>query len=715
MRAALALVLLIVLFNWKLVLSDQYTWLDSPDLANMEAPRLQFQASEWKAGRVPLWDPYHWSGQPALGQMTGAAAPLNLPLFLTKFREGKLRQKYLHWYYVFLHALAALAAFALCRSLGCSGSASVLGGLLYSMGGFVGTNDWPPLMNAAVFAPLVLLYLLRAARGERMLASGVLSGTFLGLAWLSGHHEIPLYLTVASLGCWLFLIWRDRRAMIAAGLAGVFTVLISAYQILPAYEFAHLARRWVGMPDAIQWKQVIPYVVHLRFSSTPASLVSILIAGKGEGVDAFVGVVALVLIALAVVLAWRAEAWVRLCTVLGIAALLFAMPVVNHLHGLLYAALPMFGMARVPSRILMLFGLVSAPLTAAGFDALLKHRDSIWLRRAALCAFAWCAVISGTYFALKTMGRPVLDDRTVFSAVAAFGIGALLLAYRAKAIPSSALMACLFVGVFMELGNGAGYAFPNAADKKPSLFRDLQATQDIGEYLKKQPGLFRVEVNDSDVPANFGDWHGIQTTTGFTAAVTVNILDIPWFKPHAQKMLGVQYAVALKPTRPDQTLVFQGASGINVYRNPEALPKAWLVHNIRKVETHAQAAAAVDDNGFNAAEQAVVTDAIQVESCNDTSPVIFDSYQSNSLRMRTNAACRGLMVVGDTWYPGWSATLDGAATPLYEVNTALRGIVVPAGNHMIEMRYRPLSVMVGGMMTVIGLLAAAVIAWKSRL
>ena len=47
------------------------------DLANLDLPRLQFQASAWRHSQLPLWDPNHWAGQPFLGQVTGAAYPAN--------------------------------------------------------------------------------------------------------------------------------------------------------------------------------------------------------------------------------------------------------------------------------------------------------------------------------------------------------------------------------------------------------------------------------------------------------------------------------------------------------------------------------------------------------------------------------------------------------------------------------------------------------------
>src|SRR5919107_6369010 len=67
---------------WKLVLTDQYTWLEGIDNSKQLLPVWQFQAGEWHQGRYPLWDPNQWFGQPLLGQaQPGAAYPGNWLLF----------------------------------------------------------------------------------------------------------------------------------------------------------------------------------------------------------------------------------------------------------------------------------------------------------------------------------------------------------------------------------------------------------------------------------------------------------------------------------------------------------------------------------------------------------------------------------------------------------------------------------------------------------
>src|SRR5258708_28202815 len=88
---------IVVLFNWKLVLTNQYTWLEGSDIATQVLPWFQFQAGEWHHGRFPLWDPSSWMGQPLIGQALPAAAyPLNWLLFLMPLKHGWMRQDVLH-------------------------------------------------------------------------------------------------------------------------------------------------------------------------------------------------------------------------------------------------------------------------------------------------------------------------------------------------------------------------------------------------------------------------------------------------------------------------------------------------------------------------------------------------------------------------------------------------------------------------------------------
>ncbi|MBP8060202.1 MAG: YfhO family protein, partial [Chloroflexi bacterium] len=55
----------------------------------------------------------------------------------------------------------------------------------------------------------------------------------------------------------------------------------------------------------------------------------------------------------------------------------------------------------------------------------------------------------------------------------------------------------------------------------------------------------------------------------------------------------------------------------------------------------------------------------------------------------------GFVVLGDTYYPGWQATIDGEKTPVYRANSIVRAVYVPAGQHTITFTFRPPDFIIG--------------------
>jgi uncharacterized membrane protein YfhO len=59
------------------------------------------------------------------------------------------------------------------------------------------------------------------------------------------------------------------------------------------------------------------------------------------------------------------------------------------------------------------------------------------------------------------------------------------------------------------------------------------------------------------------------------------------------------------------------------------------------------------------------------------------------LFLRVSLQRRAFLVVNDSFFPGWQAAIDGDTTRVYRTNGLVRGVVVPAGEHVVEFRYRP--------------------------
>jgi hypothetical protein len=76
---------------------------------------------------------------------------------------------------------------------------------------------------------------------------------------------------------------------------------------------------------------------------------------------------------------------------------------------------------------------------------------------------------------------------------------------------------------------------------------------------------------------------------------------------------------------------------------------------------------------------------------------------SNHLRIETTSDRSGWLLVRDSYYPGWSATVDGEEDFVSPANAAFRAVPVPAGDHVVDLHYRPLSFYFGLLLSMVGL------------
>lgn len=703
------------LFCWKLVLTEGYTWIDDPDVVHMDVPRMQFQTTAWHHREFPLWDPHLWCGQPFLGELTGAAYPLNWPFFmLRRNAEGHITFGMLNKYFFLLHFLGALFAYWLCRELGLSRIAAILGGFAFAFTGFFGLSRWPEVFTGVLLGPLVLLFAVRAMQRKRPISSAALSGMFLGIAWLSGHHEIPIYISLTLAGLWIYDLVSNRAdwrmSLLLAAITFLFVALTSAFQTIPGYEYARLAIRWVGADHPLTWSEPVPYRVHADQSFTPSSLMAIVLPWAGRA-NAFTGVILLALAAVAVFTMWHSR-WVRLFTCIAAAGLLLALGSSDILHGLLYALIPIFEKARNPNRLVYLFDFGVAVLAAFGLDSLALAVGSATLRgvRSALAGLA--VLIFGIALATAAVQKPGPTDAAYMTALLAALFAAAL--YSRMSPPALSIITLLLV--FIELGTvSAAVYWEVSPHGRQTWLPELSQYRDIATFLRAQPGPVRVDAVKVTGPFNLGDWEGIDTLNGYGAGVTANIFSLDWTTPTAQNLLAVNYSLSKDPPRADQQLVFHGSGGINVYKNVNAFPRAWIVHRVEPAGSAAQVLQRMRDPAFDGRTAAVMTGSPPaLETCSGDEPARILWRSDNTVVIDARLACRGMLILADTWYPGWKAEVDGRAVPIAQPFNALRGVVVNGGAHRVVFKYRPASALVGAFLSFVGVLGACVLAFRDR-
>jgi hypothetical protein len=685
---------LMALAFWRILFTPQYTWLNGYDLSSQVLPWLQFQAGEWHAGRLPLWSPFEWAGQNLIGQgQPGVVNPLNWFLFAAPLRRGWLREGALNWWFFFLHYLAGLNLYWLARSLGAGKVAAVLGGAAFGLFGFMGSNDWPQMLCGALWAPLVFLFLLRSRTGAHPWRDGAWAGCFLGLAWLSGHHQLPIYISLASAGLALGL--RLYPALLAFPLAG----MLAAPQLLTGLAYGKLAVRWVGMENPVGWQDKVAYYVHEQYSNPPAALLSVLLPGAEEHTSLFLGTVCLFLAVLAV-LQLRDRVEVRAFAWVALAALLYNFGRNGGLEPLLYSLLPMVEKARSPSMAAALFTLAGAVLAALGLTELRRVGAPGWLPKVHL---AFAGAVTGLFLLAKLWpaAQTQLDQRW-FGIALASGLAAVAYAWLTPRQFSLVLLAALLV----ESANMTYHAMPNRLDPRTkSLLEPMARHLDLREHLGALPGPVRVTVDDQAIPYNFGDWHGVDVMGGYLASLTRTHQEVDWFTPRALQLLGVGYHIGPTARLDGSELVFRGARDSHVWKMPYSpFPRAWVATEALAVGGPADVQRYLNSSGFDARKTVLVSrQGIQAGGCAPGAAVLLERLP-NRVTLRADSACAAVLVLSDSDDPGWSVSVDGVGAERLTVFHTLRGVSIPAGRHTIVWTYSPPGFRLG-----LGLAAAALL------
>jgi hypothetical protein len=129
-----------------------------------------------------------------------------------------------------------------------------------------------------------------------------------------------------------------------------------------------------------------------------------------------------------------------------------------------------------------------------------------------------------------------------------------------------------------------------------------------------------------------------------------------------------------------------------VQQNPAALGNAWFVNEIKSVPNADAEIAAL--NGFNPANRAIVDVRFSEQMMdgldNTGASITLTEYKPNYLKYNASSAKQGIVIFSEIYYDkGWNAYVDGELNPHFRANYVLRGMQIPAGNHVVEFKFEP--------------------------
>jgi hypothetical protein len=135
--------------------------------------------------------------------------------------------------------------------------------------------------------------------------------------------------------------------------------------------------------------------------------------------------------------------------------------------------------------------------------------------------------------------------------------------------------------------------------------------------------------------------------------------------------------------------------GLMIFKNANAAPRFRFATELLPAGDLTDAQALLLQPSFDPIRQATVEGLTQ-RTIVQPGSIVSERIDNNSMSWTVKTGPRAFFVVADSWFPGWTATVDGRETKIHIVNGFLRGIFVEgAGTHTIRMRFWPRSLTIG--------------------
>ncbi len=185
-------------------------------------------------------------------------------------------------------------------------------------------------------------------------------------------------------------------------------------------------------------------------------------------------------------------------------------------------------------------------------------------------------------------------------------------------------------------------------------------------------------------------------------------------------LLGIKYVVSVTPIEdPRFKLIYarlEGLEGdrddllkqntIKLYRNKHPVRRAWFVQGYRVMDSQTILNRLISKD-FSPEKEVLLEEEPplpigQREGGLRGGKVEFLSETNNRLTLRVETETESILVLNDTYYPGWKVFVNGREKKIIRANYKFRAVAIEKGRHRIEFVYDPISVKLGTGITLAG-------------
>lgn len=684
------------------------------DPVRQQYPWRELVISTEKKLELPLWNPYNFAGTPLLANFQSASFyPLNIIFFLMPFSVG--------WsLIIFLGPLlGGMFLYLYLDNLKFSKWAGLLGALVFAFSGFfVSWLEWGTITHVVLWLPLILLsidkiffYFQEKSKIEDQKSKLWYSIFVFSLmsSFFAGHLQIFFYLFVFSLLYFLaqwFQFGLKKKILFLFIILNSLFIILTSIQWIPTLQFISLSARNVDVLDFnnpgwfIPWQHLIQFIAP-DFFGNPTTLNYWGAWNYGEFIG-YVGTVPLILALF--VMFYRRDKKTLFFGTLFFLAMIFSFPT-------FFAKIPYilnipFLNTAQPTRLLFVVDFTLAVLSALGFDYLLKTKRKITV----IYPLIFIAIIlSGLWIFIPKEHLAVVKSNLflptllLISSLVLFLV--LIIAQKKNKFITIVCIAIVILTAFDLLRFGWKF-IPFA--QKTYLFPSAKAIS----FLQQNIGNNRIMTTDSRIlPPNFSAMYRLQSVDGYDPLYLLRYGELiatserkkpdinPPFgfnrivTPHNYDskiidLLGVKFILSLSDLKSEKLKkVFQEGE-TRIYQNKTVLPRVFFISKIAYARDNKEAIELMFDDSFIPNDTAI----IELTQGGVSVPPLrwkvgeaeIVQYSENKIVINTENTGDGFLILTDTFYPMWKATVDGTEAEIYRTDYNFRGVVVSSGEHKVE-------------------------------
>ena len=175
--------------------------------------------------------------------------------------------------------------------------------------------------------------------------------------------------------------------------------------------------------------------------------------------------------------------------------------------------------------------------------------------------------------------------------------------------------------------------------------------------------------------------------------------------------LSVRWLLLRIPVDSDRIEFVGGTPYAGVYRVKGTLPRVRFAPRVRLVRSMEEVRQSSIAGTLDPRQEVVLHDAADIQRVASVQSgpgdvlgearIVVD--RATEVVIEAHSTQGGLLVLADTYYPGWRVTVDGYAQPILRVNVMQRGVAVPPGMHRVAFEFRSESVRWGWLLTAVGI------------